>query len=275
MDTIIQKGSGLDPLVEKQVQRLAAIFYKEQVKNGLNVGELLEELISQLSIDILHFDFDQPGVDGKKIHGIYLRSHDVEKRKHKIVINANDNEKTQNFTLAHELFHHLLMEDQPSELANLLANDELLERAGDYFAACLLMNSKYFKTTYNFLSIKETFEELILKLSDVFITPYESVVRRLVELELLPEEERYLLRLKESDFVNMREEIMGPTVLDDPSRKNVFQPYVNLIVRGFKNGDFTYLDAIKRLNRVNPKRAQEIEAEYQAKLAGLEDDEED
>lgn len=275
METIIKKGSGLDPLIEKQVQKLAANFYKKLVNKGLNVGELFEELISQLSIDILYFDFDQPGVDGKKIHGIYLRSPDVEKRKHKIVINTNDNEKTQNFTLAHELFHHLLMEEQTSELAKLLENEEWLERAGDYFAACFLMKSENFKVTYDFLSTQYKLEEIVLKLSDAFITPYESVIRRLVELELLPKEDYYLLDLRESNFIDMREEIMGPTVLDDPSRKNVFQPYVNLIVKGLSNGDFTYLDAIKRLNRVNPKRAQEIEAEYQAKLAKMEDDEED
>lgn len=275
METIIKKGSGLEPLIEKQVQKLASNFYKKLVNKGLNVGELFEELISQLSIDILYFDFDQPGVDGKKIHGIYLRSPDVEKRKHKIVINTNDNEKTQNFTLAHELFHHLLMEEQTSELAKLLENEEWLERAGDYFAACFLMNSENFKVTYDFLSTKDTFEELVLKLSDAFITPYESVVRRLVELNLLPETQNRLLELKEADFIEMREEIIGPTVLDAPSQKNVFQPYANLIVKGLRDGDITYLEAIKSLNRVNPKRAQSIEAEYQAKLASMEDDEED
>lgn len=272
MTTVIQYGSGLDSSIEKQVQKFASSFYDKRVSKGLNVGELVYELITELNIDVLYFDFNQPGIEGKPIHGIYLRSHDEKQRMHKIIINKNDNEKTQNFTLAHELFHHLLMEEQPSKLAELLADEELLERASDHFAACFLMNSGNFKVTYDFLNKKYAYEELVMKLSDVFITPYESVVRRLAELDLLPEAHYRLLKLKEADFINSREEIMGPTVLDDPSRKNVFQPYVNLVVKGLDNGEITYFDAIKRLNRVNPKRAQDIEEKYQERLTS-EDDE--
>lgn len=274
MTTLTQYGSGLAPTIEKQVQTLAAGLYNKWVGRGLDVSGLMEELISKLEMDVLYYDFNQPGVEGKTIHGIYLRSHEPEQRRHKIVVNANDDEKTQNFTLAHELFHHLLMEDQSSKLAHLLTNEEGLERAGDYFAACFLMNSEKFNKTYTFLRQQNSDAELIWKLSDAFITPYESVVRRLVELELLSEKDSHLLALKEEDYEKMRIENMGPTVLDAPSQKSVFQPYVNIIAKGLENSDLTYLDAIKRLNRVNPKKAQEIQEKHQKEMDEWDDDEE-
>ena len=273
MTTLNQHGSGLAPSIEKQVQTIAARLYNKLGGRGLDVGGLMEDLISKLEIDVLYYDFNQPGVEGKTIHGIYLRSQESEQRRHKIVVNANDDEKTQNFTLAHELFHHLLMEDQSSKLAQLLTNEEWLERAGDYFAACFLMNSEKFKKTYNFLRKQNSDAELIWKLSDAFITPYESVVRRLVELELLSEEDSHLLDLKEEDYAKMRTENLGPSVLDAPSQKSVFQPYVNIIVKRLENGDLTYMEAIKRLNRVNPKKAQEIQEKHQKKMDEWDDDE--
>lgn len=281
MATTDPYSSGLDPSVEKAVQNLAENFYKDYViKEGLNVGELIDEIIALLKIDVLYFDFEQPEASAKPIKGIYLRSNNLQEKSHKFVIHKNDSEKTQNFTILHELFHHLLMEDQSSELAQLLANEEMLERAGDFFAACLLMDEKKFKMHFVFLqktySHNEQFqiEKIVFKLSDAFITPYESVARRLAETELLKDEQVHLLECKEDEFIQRREAIMGPTVLDSPSQKAVFQPYVNLIVKGLENKDLSYMDAIKRLNRVNPKRAQEIEAEYLAKLATMEDDEE-
>lgn len=273
MTTLTQFGSGLAPSVEKQVQALATKLYNKLVGRGLDVSGLMEDLISQLEMDVLYYDFNQPGVEGKTIHGIYLRSHEPEQRKHKIIVNANDDEKTQNFTLAHELFHHLLMENQSSKLVQLLTNEEWLERAGDYFAACFLMNSEKFKRTYTFLRQQNSDAELIWKLSDAFITPYESVVRRLVELELLTEEDNHLLDLKEEDYAKMRTENMGPSVLDAPSQKTVFQPYVNIIARGLENGDLTYLDAIKRLNMVNPKKAQEIQEKHKKEMDEWDDEE--
>lgn len=282
MATINPYSSGLEPSVEKAVQNLARNFYKDYVvKEGLNVGELIDEIIALLKIDVLYFDFEQPEVSGKPIKGIYLRSNSLQEKSHKFVIHKNDSEKTQNFTIVHELFHHLLMENQSSELAQLLADEKMLERAGDYFAACLLMDEKKFKMHFDFLqktySSKEQFdfEKIIFKLSDAFITPYESVVRRLAETGLLTDVQVHLLECKEDEFIQRREAIMGPTILDTPSQKAVFQPYVNLIVKGLENRDLSYLDAIKRLNRVNPKRAKEIETEYLAKLATLEDDDED
>lgn len=279
MATINPYSSGLVTSVEKAVQNLARIFYKNHfINEGLHVGELIDEIIALLEIDVLYFDFQQPEASGKPIKGIYLRSNNLQEKSHKFVIHKNDSEKTQNFTILHELFHHLLMEDQTSELAQLLANEEILERAGDYFAACLLMDEKKFKMHFDFLqktyAQKERFEfeKIVFKLSDAFITPYESVVRRLAETGLLKNEQGHLLEYKEDEFILRREAIIGPTVLDSPSKKAVFQPYVNLIVKGLENKDLSYMDAIKRLNRVNPKRAQEIEAEYVAKLATLEDD---
>lgn len=278
---MVSYSTELTPSVEKDVQRLANNFYQEYIKvEGLNIGELIDEIVALLGIDVFYFDFEQPEAIGKPIKGIYLRSNNIKEKSHKFVIHNNDSKKTQNFTIAHELFHHLLMEDQTSELAQLLLPDEdTLERAGDYFADCLLMNEKKFKMHFDFLkksySQSDQFEVIVFKLSDSFITTYESVVRRLEETELLLDEQAHLLNYSEDDFIQKRNAILGPTILDSPSQKAVFQPYLNLIVKALENKELSYIEAIKRLNRINPQRAKKIEEEYLAKLAMLEDDEDD
>lgn len=262
----------LDSITLKEVQNFASKYYNQLVNKGVNVGELLDELVAELDIDVLYFDFNQSDAEDEAIHGIYLRSHDQSMRVHKIIINNNDSEKTQNFTLAHELFHHLLMEERPAKLIKLLPDDKLLERAGDHFAACFLMNSKIFEVNHDFLNKNRPFEEVVMKLSDVFITPYESVVRRLYELNLLPDRNHYLLELREEELIIRREKFLGPTVLDAPSQKNTFQPYINLVIKGLEEDKISYLNAIKRLNKVSLKKAQEIEQIYRGKLAEIEAD---
>lgn len=106
---------------------------------------------------MLYFDFEQPEASNKSIKGIYLRSNNSGEKSHKFVIHKNDSEKTQKFTIAHQLFHHLLMENQASELAQLiiihytLSNPELtikdiiyaIDQTYDYYESTIIESTNY------------------------------------------------------------------------------------------------------------------------------------
>ncbi|MEK4277674.1 ImmA/IrrE family metallo-endopeptidase [Paenibacillus sp. FSL R7-0026] len=258
---------------QKSVQNYAENFFKQNVKsNSLVITDLLEDIVSNLGIDVMYYNFDNTNDQSRPINGIYMRSNDVTKS-HKIIINALDDTKTQIFTLAHELFHHLMMEENPVKLRFVLSNEEILERGGDFFAASLLMNERKFTEHFNFLCEINIFEDLIFKLSDIFRVPYVSVVRRLNELHLLDDEYRDYLNFKESELLERRIKVMGYSLYDQPTHKPIFQPYVRLIEYGLANKQLKLLESVKRLNKVNPGRSEELYSEYMELLNGLNDEE--
>lgn len=258
---------------QKLVQSYAEKFYRKNVQSdSIIITDLLEEIISSLGIDVMYYNFEKTDDQTRPINGIYMRSIDVTTKSHKIIIHTLDDTKTQNFTLAHELFHHLLMEENPPKLRFVLKDDSLLERAGDFFAASLLMNEKKFRTHYEFLCETNPFEDLIFKLSDIFRVPYVSVIRRLDELSLLPTQHRSYLNWKESELLERRNTLMGESIYDQPSRKPVFHHYVRLIENGLASKQLKLLESAKRLNKVNPARSEELYKEYEELLNMLEDE---
>jgi len=255
---------------QKLVQNYAEKFYKQKAQSGsIIITDLLEEIVSSLGIDVLYYNFNNTNDQSRPINGIYMRSTDVSTKSHKIIINTLDDTKTQNFTLAHELFHHLLMEDNPVKLRFVLKDEEILERAGDFFAASLLMNEKKFRTHFEFLCDTNTFEDLIFKLSDIFRVPYVSVVRRLNELNLLVDEYRDFLNYKESEILERRINVMGDSLYDQPTHKPIFHPYVKLIESGLANKQLKLLESAKRLNKVNPGRSEELYSKYMELLYAI------
>lgn len=258
---------------QRLVQNYAETFYKRNVPSGsIIITDLLEEIVSSLDIDVMYYNFNNMNDQNRPINGIYMRSTDISNKSHKIIINALDDTRTQNFTLAHELFHHLLMEENPAKLRFVLRDEELLERAGDFFAASLLMNAKEFRAHYHYLYEKNDFENLVFKLSDIFKVPYVSIIRRLDELNLLVDEFRDYLNYKEPELLEQRIKVMGDSLFDQPTRKPIFHPYVRLIEKGLANKQLKLLDSAKRLNKVNPDRSAKLYSEYTALLSELDNE---
>lgn len=259
---------------QKLVQSYAEKFYKSNVQSdSIIITDLLEEIISNLGIDVMYYNFNKLSDQSRPINGIYMRSTDISTKSHKIIINALDDAKTQNFTLAHELFHHLLMEESPVKLRFVLENEEILERAGDFFAASLLMNEKKFRTHCDFLCVTNTLEDLIFKLSDIFRVPYVSVVRRLNELNLLADEISGYLKFDEQELLERRIKLMGESLYDQPTHKPIFHPYVRIIEKGLDNKKLKLLESVKRLNKVNPERSEELYNKYMELLDALDAEE--
>jgi len=268
-----ENPSGLPLEIEKAVQKYADNIYSQYIKeHGLMVQKILNEIVITLGIDVFYFDFENHKED-KPIRGIYLRNSGQSIKTHKIILNVKDDKKTQNFTLAHELFHHLLMEDTSRDIANILNDNKTLERAGDFFAACLLMYKTTFVNHFEFLinlykknDNSRALEYTIYKLSDIFETPYLSVLRRCRELELgIEENSNEKLDEKfntEEKWKEQRKKTLGLSTSDFPSNKIIFQPYIELIKRGFENNDLTYTSALKKLNLVNKEEARKFEDSY-------------
>lgn len=106
-----------------------------------------------------------------------------------IGVNSNRNFYLKRFIIAHELGHYLFIKDNNSIFAHrenkLGKSDE--ENEFDYFAACLLMPEGKFKEVFNNLKIEYSDDNLIKAISDKFQVPFESVKRRINELDLKAE----------------------------------------------------------------------------------------
>ena len=105
-----------------------------------------------------------------------------------IGVNADRDLPTKRFIIAHEIGHYMLHYNENDGI--LYARREGIkgkpaeENDADYFAACLLMPQKYFKKRYDELKGKGLLDDDIFTLLQKdFNTPYESVKRRLKEIE--------------------------------------------------------------------------------------------
>lgn len=106
-----------------------------------------------------------------------------------ICVNSERTLKEKKFILAHELGHYLLhYQGTQYEERGYFAHRENIkgknddENDVDYFAACLLMPSKYFKDKFVMLRKKYSIGDCIILLSEYFNTPLQSVLRRIDEV---------------------------------------------------------------------------------------------
>lgn len=128
--------------------------------HGLNKPPFDPEYIAEMQgVDVNYFVFE--GDAAKVVHGYY--SHDDAKPE--IVVNAEDSVEEQQFTIAHELGHHILhAEYSASEgyVPRLKAHvDSAEENEADDFALSLLAPSKVVRH-YAEMANDETLSELFV-----------------------------------------------------------------------------------------------------------------
>lgn len=105
-----------------------------------------------------------------------------------IGVNAKRDLQTKRFIIAHEIGHYMLHYNENDGVLYARREDvkgkDAEENDADYFAACLLMPQKYFKKNYYELKNKDLLDDdIVTLLQKYFNTPYESVKRRLAEIE--------------------------------------------------------------------------------------------
>lgn len=249
----------------QEVERLANDYYKKYVspKTSLMLADVLADIISQQGIEVIYISIPKTEGENRILNGMFFK-HVDESVSPKIVINQLDNIRTQNFTLAHEWFHAILESEDLKKYAIQIQSSEELERAGDYFAASILMNQEAFVSYYEIIQ-KQTLEQKVFKLADIFKVPYVSVVRRLGELDLTSVSK--LESLTEQELVELRLEQIGESTLDSPPKPLQFIQYQRIVKDKVAKGELSYLDAAKRLTRLNPT----LSEEYFEKSTGYED----
>ena len=249
----------------QEVERLAEDYYKEYVspKTSLMLADVLDEVIARQGIEVIYLSIPKMDGEDRILNGMFFKHMD-ETVQPKIVINQLDTIRTQNFTLAHEWFHAILESEDLKQYVIQIKSNEELERAGDYFAASILMNQEAFVSYFEIIR-GQSLELQIFKLADIFKVPYVSVVRRLSELELAPVSE--LSSLTERELAELRCEQIGESILDSPPKRIQFTQYQQLVKDKVVKGELSNLDAAKKLTRLNP----ELSEEYFGKSAGTRD----
>lgn len=249
----------------QEVERLADDTYKKYVspKTSLMLADVLADVIARQGIEVIYLSIPKMDGEDRILNGMFFK-HIDEKVPPKIVINQLDTIRTQNFTLAHEWFHAILESEDLKQYGIQIQSNEELERAGDYFAASILMNQEAFVSYYEIIR-GQSLEHQVFKLADIFKVPYVSVVRRLRELDLTSV--CALASLTEQELAGIRHKQIGESILDSPPKCNQFAQYQQLVMSKVDTGEFSNLNAAKKLTRLNPK----LSEEYFKKSAGTSD----
>ena len=106
-----------------------------------------------------------------------------------IGINTKRDFYEKRFVIAHEIGHYVLCAGRENKLyahrEKKVENRDEYEQKVDFFAACLLMPRDSFINKYNELQKKDiSSNDVISVLQRIFSVPFDSVVRRISELNL-------------------------------------------------------------------------------------------
>lgn len=256
----------MDELLQ-QVERLANDYYKKYIseKTSLAIADVLEDIIIQQGIEVIYLRLPQLDGESRILNGIFFKHIDP-KIQPKIVINQLDTTRTQNFTLAHEWFHYILESEDLKKYDIQIDSNDTLERAGDYFAATILMNREAFISYFEIIN-NSSFEKKIFKLADIFKVPYVSVVRRIQELSLW--DVSVYKMLTEEDLTQLRNDSVGESLLDAPPKRKEFEQFQEKVIASEATGKMTSQETAKILANLNPTLAEQY---YEKSLSDQEID---
>lgn len=244
----------MDQLLQ-QVERLANDYYKKYIsdKTSLIIADVLEDIIVQQGIEVIYLRLPQLERESRILNGMFFK-HTDSKIQPKIVINQLDTTRTQNFTLAHEWFHYILESEDLKKYDIQIDSNDKLERAGDYFAATILMNREAFISYFEIIG-GQLLEKKIFKLADIFKVPYVSVVRRIQELSLW-DVSMYESKTEE-ELTQLRQDLVGESLLDVPPKRKEFEQFQEKVIDSEATGKITSQETAKILANLNPALAEQ------------------
>lgn len=244
----------MDQLLQ-QVERLAEEYYKKYIsdKTSLVIADVLEDIIIHQGIEVIYLRMPKLDEESRLLNGMFLKHVDPAVQP-KIVINQLDSARTQNFTLAHEWFHYILESEDLKKYDIQINSSDTLERAGDYFAATILMNRDAFISYFEIID-SQSFEKKIFKLSDIFKVPYVSVIRRIQELSL-GDVSMYTMQTEE-DLTRLRNDLLGESLLDAAPKRKEFEQFQEKVIDSEATGKITSQETAKILANLNPTLAEQ------------------
>lgn len=239
----------------QEVERLAIDYYLKYIseETSLIIADILEDIVIQQGIEVIYLKLPKLDEESRSLNGMFLK-HINPKVQPKIVINQLDNARTQNFTLAHEWFHYILESEDLKKYEIRIESNEVLERAGDYFAATILMNKDAFNLYFEIIK-SQVIEKKIFKLADIFKVPYLSVVRRIKELGLW--DISAYEEMTEEQLMNLRVSVMDDSILDIPPKRKEFEQFQEKLITREAEGTLSSQEVAKILANINPDLAEE------------------
>ena len=202
-------------LSQKVIEEIKKLVEKIKNENHI-VNEIIRddvfEILQACNCTVLYYPLEDENGDGEDTGcaACHLEMMIAGKMEQLVFINSHNTRERQAFSAAHELGHIWKVDDQLKERfpEEVIDNEEVVNR----FAAELLMPQIHFDGAIDDYLKKTGYKGPRMPLADMlrltaylmncFFVPYRSVVKRLIELgRLKDQDEKVLLEYKNSDYL--------------------------------------------------------------------------
>lgn len=229
-------------------EAFALDYLEDTLGHDVFIGALIERLVA----DEAHVIYQW--VDDEAYFGAAITSPTKEQF---IAINTFHPLRFRYFTAAHELWH--------LTKASVAAEGDPTfdhERAADRFAAAIMLPKALTKSLWQRFRKKYPPEEAVLRLADMAAVPYETVARRLKELDEKPVHPTW----DEEAWRTYREEVKLPgSPFDQPIHEQQFIAYEQTINQMVNTKGLDKLTAANKLSPYAPKQAERYQQDVVAK----------
>lgn len=229
-------------------------YLLEGIGENIFIGSSIEHLLSEQA-NIIYQHIEDP-----KFFGATIINNTGAHEKF-VYLNTYHSMRIRYFTAAHEMWHLT----EGAKVQDSINH----ERAADHFAATLMLPSSLVSSLYQrFLkgTKKEDKQRAVIVLADLAATPYETVQRRLTELEY-----RHGLNHTEEEWVALRESLgFAKSPLDSPLPFNSFPYYEAQLRELVESGEMSALDASFKISKFNSELALEWQLQESQKTSAQE-----
>lgn len=158
-----------------------------------------------------------------------------------VAINTSIPVECQVFAAAHELYH-IWYEQNPGMLPSDLLNEqnkEMNEKKANRFAAEFLVDEMLLKRELGLYKIRKITMKEILRLSEIFMVPYRTMVKRLKETGIIDEHELNVFLAETEDAVE-RNRKRYSFVSPKPDERIVMDNLIELAIAAREAGYITF-----------------------------------
>lgn len=246
----------MDLLTVSVAEKQANHFLASHFGDWIFIGASIEIVVTAQAV-VIYQDVADPDYFGATIH-----TNDISQ----IAINTHQRLRDRYYSVAHELWHLLVLTNQiPTEQVSQL-NDE---RAADHFAATVMLPEMLVKRYWHTTKQRADFDPAlaIIQLADLSAMPYVAITRRLHELGFrLP---AHLQTLTEAEWVAKRELAgLAPSPLDVAQPHIGFAAMKKLVLQKLKQHRLTLEAAATILTHVEPELAASLWVQRRQQLNG-------
>jgi len=237
-------------LAETLAEQYATAYLQNNFGDELFIGSTIEALI-QDSATINYQNVDDPDY-----YGVAIFINDIPQ----IVVNTHQCLRTRYYSVAHELWHVLVVSGKVKE-ARIYNIDK--ERAADHFAAALMLPAVLIHRYWNVVKSLKALnsEAFIFRLADLSAMPYVAVERRVRELELTKLPKDWKSRT-EDNWIQRRAELgLIASPMDSAKTHVGFSDLSKLVSENLDAKKITTDEAISILTYADPNKAKTLQRE--------------